>query len=42
MEGTLRLDLRMEAYAGFLDNIDECGLPNDSTLLYKEASSSVI
>ena len=42
MEGTLRLDLRMEAYASFLGNIDECGLPNDSTLFDREASSSVI
>ena len=27
---------------GFLANIDECGLPNASTLLDREASSSVI
>ena len=42
MKGTLRFDLRMEEYAGFLHNIDEEGLPNKSTLLDREASSSVI
>ena len=42
MEGTLRLDLKMETYVGFLGNIDEYGLPNAYTLLDREASSSVI
>ena len=37
--GILRLDLRMEKYAG---NRDEEGLPNKFTLLDREVSSSVI
>ena len=42
MEGTLRLDLRVEEYTGCFVNIDEYELPNGSTLLDREVISSVI
>ena len=41
-KGNTKIGPEDGAYAGFLGNIDECGLPNNSTLLDREASSSVI
>ena len=35
LDVTLRLNLIMEEYAVFLGDIDEEGLPNESTLLVK-------
>ena len=36
VEGTLRLDLRVEEYTGCFVNIDEYELPNGSTLLDRD------
>ena len=40
--GNTKIGLEDGGIWGFLGNVDECGLPNDSTLLDREASSSVI